>query len=283
MACGPAAVLARIKRSTIRAELIQRALRVGARMRLLTGRVESGRATVVIVNWNSRPYLNVALQAVEAYSPSWLRVIVVDNHSTDGSRAEARSHPRVKWISLPRNVGHELALDIGFLLARTEYLVALDVDAFPIAHGWLERLIGPLGRGYAVSGAHLRQGFVHPCCLAMTLERFVTQRHSFMSRHGSGRLAESAEDHDAPGWDTGWSISLREPQRYLIDRTGAEGPGDIGSWWDGLVYHNFYSTRFDARQVLHPDEVRAGITVERARAAWVRAVDQYFPQTNADP
>jgi glycosyltransferase involved in cell wall biosynthesis len=271
-----------LNRSIVQHQVVQRPLRALAWAHLRLGRIAVGESTVVIVNWNSRDFLDVSLRAVESYSPSGTRILVVDNDSTDGSRSLLERHPSVKWVSLPRNVGHELALDIGFLLARTEFVIALDVDAFPISTDWLDRLLGPLQDGYQVSGAHVRNGFVHPCCLAMRLERFVNRKHTFLARLGSGRLAETAEDVNAPGWDTGWNISLREDRRFLFDRTGVEGPGDIGSVWDGLIYHNFYSTRFGSKRPLAPIEIEVGISPDAASTAWAQAVARYFPE-EAEP
>lgn len=271
-----------INRVIVQHQIAQRALRGPARARLRLGRITPDAATVVIVNWNSRHFLDVTLRAVELYSPADVEVLVIDNHSTDGSRSLLERHPAVRWVPLPRNVGHELALDIGFLLARTEFVIALDVDAFPISAEWVSDLRRPLENGYEVSGAHVRNGFVHPCCLAMRFERFVLKKHTFLARLGSGRLAENADDVTAPGWDTGWRISLHEERRFLFDRTGVEGPGDVGSVWDGLIYHNFYSTRFGSKRPLAPIELEAGVSPDAASAAWERAVARYFPD-ESDP
>lgn len=264
-----------IRRAAAERELVQRPLRYAAERALSKGRVRPGAATVVTVNWNSEPYLKTLLSAIGVFSSGEVCVTVVDNHSSDGSRALRRSLPCERWIELPTNVGHELALDIGFLLARTEYVVSLDVDAFPIATGWLERLLEPLSHGYSLSGAHVRGGFVHPCCLGMRLDRFVRRGHTFQSRRGR-RWARDASDRDAPGWDTGWRISLREDRRFLFERTEVSGPGDIGSTWEGLVYHNFYATRFESKLPPPQEELDMGVSPHAAEEAWRRAVRRYL-------
>jgi glycosyltransferase involved in cell wall biosynthesis len=266
------------RREAAEKELVQRPLRLAARRALRVGRVEPGIATIVTVNWNSVRYLATTLRAVERFTPEEVRLTVVDNHSSDASATVRATFPRARWIGLPTNVGHEVALDVGFLLARSEYVVSLDVDAFPIAEGWLERLLEPLSRGYVVSGAHVRGGFVHPCCLAMRLDAFVEHGHTFQSRRGK-RWARDASDVDAPGWDTGWRISLREPKRFTFDRTAVYGPGDIGSVWEGLVYHNFYATRFDSKIPPPREELDLGVTRRAAEEAWARAVGRYLGPT----
>jgi glycosyltransferase involved in cell wall biosynthesis len=270
-------VLVAMHRAVVRHELLQVPLRLFARRALERGAVIPGAVTVVIVNWNSERFLTTSLRAIDRYTGGDVRVIVVDNHSQDGSWAVAKAHTRVRWIPLPRNLGHELGMDLGFLLARTQYVIALDVDAFPIADGWVERLLAPLRQGYSVSGAHVRGGFVHPCCLAMRLEDFVSRRHSFMARR-AGRWATDVSDRDAPGWDTGWKISLREERLFLFERTEVGGPGDIGSSWDGLIYHNFYSTRFGSKLAPPAEEVAAGVSPDSASVAWDQAVLRYLPE-----
>lgn len=264
-----------VNRWIIQHEVPQRPFRAAARLAIARRSIIPDAVTAVIVNWNSWQYLEPTLYAIRRFSADGLRVIVVDNRSSDQSKARLRDRSDVRVVKLPRNLGHGTALDIGFLLARTEYLISLDVDAFPIAAGWVERLIEPLQQGYTVSGAHLRGGFVHPCCLAIRLEDFVLKGHTFTARFGR-TLARSADDREAPGWDVGGRISLQESRRYLIDRTGAWGPGDIGSFWDGLIYHNFYSTRFGSKLAPGKAEDAEGITEAAAVQAWKRALSEHL-------
>ena len=274
-------VTAALNRLLVQRQLLQRPLRGLARLRIAGGLTGEGQATIVIVNWNSGSYLDVVLGAVERFTDPPVRIIVVDNASADESKEVALSHPNVRFVRLPRNVGHGTAEDIGFLLARTEFVISLDVDAFPIAAGWRESLLAPLRDGYSVSGAHLRGGFVHPCCLAMRTADFVRRRHTFTPRYGHGdSLAVSAEDTSAAAWDVGQSISLREDRRYLFDRTRVRGPGDIGSEWAGLIYHNFYSTRFGSKLPPRPEEEDLGVNQAAALAAWEEAVGSYLGGTH---
>jgi glycosyltransferase involved in cell wall biosynthesis len=241
------------------------ALRARARRRL--SRLEAGAATVVTVNWNSWKHLGVLIDVVERRSPPQTRIVVVDNHSGDESRARLRERPQVRTVKLPANLGHELAMDIGVLLAETEFVVALDVDAFPLHDDWLERLLAPLDEGAQVSGARLNREYVHPCCWAMRKARFVEQGHSFRS-HYQPREA----GRDASG-DVGEDISAAEaPRLHFFEVTSQRGPGDVGTVFGDLVYHNFYATRFEATSARTLDGVVAA--GEPARA-WDEALDRY--------
>ena len=72
-----------------------------------------------------------SLQALEMVSPD-LEVIVVDDGSTDGTlpalRSHARHDPRVRYISLSRNFGHQVAIKAGLEHARGRTVVIMDGD-----------------------------------------------------------------------------------------------------------------------------------------------------------
>ena len=222
---------------------------------------------MVTVNWNSWAHLEVLIDVVRRRSPPDTEILVVDNGSTDGSRERLGTVPEVSALMLPVNLGHELALDLGVLRCETEYVVALDVDAFPLHESWLEELLAPLDAGAEIAGARLNREYVHPCCWAMRTKRFVEQGHSFRSDYvprGPGR--------DASG-DVGEAISAREqPRVHFFEVTSKRGPGDVGTVFGDLVYHNFYATRFRATRERTLDEAVAAADPERA---WEEALERY--------
>lgn len=241
------------------------ALRARAQRRL--DRLTPGAATVVTVNWNSWPQLAVLLDVVRRRSPAATRIIAVDNGSADESRARLSERADVESLRLPVNVGHELALDLGVLRCQTEFVVALDVDAFPLHEDWLERLLAPLSAGKTVSGARLNREYVHPCCWAMRTARFVAAGHSFRA-HYQARQG----DRDASG-DVGEEISAREaPNLSFFEVTSQRGPGDVGTVFGDLVYHNFYATRFNATSERTLDGV---VAVDDPSRAWEEALRLY--------
>ena len=240
-------------------------LRARARHRL--ARLEPGAATIVTVNWNSWPHLEVLIDVVQRRSSPRTRIIAVDNGSRDESRARLAGRPGVRAVKLPLNLGHELAMDLGVLRVETEFVVALDVDAFPLHDGWLDRLLGPLDEGAQVSGARLNREYVHPCCWAMRTARFVEQGHSFRSHY-----VPRGEDRDASG-DSGEEISAAEaPHLHFFEVTSQRGPGDVGTVFGDLVYHNFYATRFKASSASTLDGVVAADDPSRA---WQEALRRY--------
>jgi glycosyltransferase involved in cell wall biosynthesis len=234
--------------------------------------------TVVIVNWQSKEFLEVACSAIKRFSPRGTRVLVVDNASTDGSLEWMRQQ-RIRCVSLQSNVGHSVGLDRGFSAVRTRTAVALDVDAFPISPEWIPELLRRLDGGATVAGAHggdvldrlmpewdgsfPSRDFVHPCCLAMRIRRFAFQRHTFQKVTHNGVLLK----------DAGELISDRERAHLsMLEPTSHYGPGAVGTVFGGVVYHNFYSKRH-AREAR--DEVD-GISIGDPRRAWDRALSEFL-------
>lgn len=240
-------------------------LRRRARRRL--GQLQPGAATIVTVNWNSWAHLEVLIDVVERRSPAGTKIIVADNGSEDESRRRLRAHPEVKVLALPLNVGHEMALDAAVLSVDTEFVIALDVDAFPVRDGWLNTLLAPLSEGAQVVGARLNREYVHPCCWAMRTARFVEMGHSFRSHY-----QPREGGRDASG-DVGEEISSSEaPHLHFLEITSQRGPGDVGTVFDDLVYHNFYATRFNTTSAGKLDGV---VAEDDPAAAWEEALERY--------
>ena len=230
--------------------------------------------TIAIVNWNSMDLLRDALRAIERFGgpPGELvEVLVIDNGSTDGSRQflrALRAQGRVRCVLLPQNIYHGPAMDLAFLLSRTEYIVALDVDAFPIAPGWLDTLITPLQHGASVAGAEAARGYIHPCCLVMRTAVFAQRRHTFTPHIGTWDPERMGVDE----WDTGESITVREGKDHIaaFERTRVRGPLQLGSVFGDFVYHNGASTR------LRSDIKIDGLTLGDAECAWLEAVAEHL-------
>jgi len=242
-------------------------------VRRFSARLEPG-VTIVTVSFNSIHYLPATVEMVRRHTDPSVRLIVVDNCSTDGTREWIVSQG-LDALLLQRNLDHGLALNLGWTRSRTRYTVALDVDAFPIADGWLEPLIAPLAEGYRVSGAFqdlpwgYGRGFVHPCWLAMETSRFFRRGHTF---------------EEGRNWDVGELISWREyPALHLIAMTSLHGPGWLGQVYGQLLYHNGYSTMSfrmsrGERGILHrEDEIRNidGITRDEPLEMWRDALRRY--------
>lgn len=123
--------------------------------------------SVLIVNWNTKELLRACLRSLLQYPPSTpVEVLVVDNHSADGSADMVRSEfPAVKLLAEGVNHGYAKGNNLAFEQAKGEWLLTLNPDtevfddtldralerlaAHPSAGALGARLIGPDGETQA--------------------------------------------------------------------------------------------------------------------------------------
>lgn len=221
--------------------------------------------SVVIASWNTRKYLEVALRAIHQYPMIGLKIVVVDNNSSDGSPEFVReNYPNVVLLELRRNVGHGLAVDFAIHKSRSEEVVVLDVDAFPISPEWQRVVLDPLRNGASLSGAGWC-GYVHPSFMAIRRDFFLRQCHTFDASYTRSIRRRSVDWPEF--WDAGQLISIRDSGLHFhVPPTSVRGPHALGVVFGNVVYHNFYSTQHPGSQV----------TQEMSDDAWSEAVQQYL-------
>jgi len=85
--------------------------------------------SAIVVNWNGRSYLGRCLEALLAQVPAPDEVLLVDNHSDDGSREfVAANFPTVKVVDTGRNGGPSLARNAGAAAAAGDLCLFVDND-----------------------------------------------------------------------------------------------------------------------------------------------------------
>ena len=110
----------------------------------------SVRVSVVVVTYHSRTVLQACLESLEAIPPAH-EVIVVDNHSEDGTVEWLRAHrPEVRVIENPDNRGFARAVNQGLEQATGETMLLLNPDCRVTGEG-VERLLETLGDGRSVA------------------------------------------------------------------------------------------------------------------------------------
>jgi GT2 family glycosyltransferase len=110
----------------------------------------SERVSVVVVNYNGEQHLGPCLEAVGRLTGPVDEILVVDNASTDASRAlVARLCPAARLISLERNEGPGPARNAGMRAARNRWVLALDNDAV-VSEPLLEQLLAARAAGVAI-------------------------------------------------------------------------------------------------------------------------------------
>jgi GT2 family glycosyltransferase len=96
---------------------------------------------VIVVTWNGRSHLARCLPALAAQDYPHMRVLVVDNGSTDGTLEWlAEAWPSVRVIALGRNSGFCAANNAGIAATDAPWVALLNNDTVP-APGWLTALV----------------------------------------------------------------------------------------------------------------------------------------------
>ncbi len=85
--------------------------------------------SVIIVTWNDWPKLQVCLNSIFNSELPPTEVVVIDNASVDGTRERIRERfPATRVCRNESNIGHTRAVNLGFSLARGEFILVLDSD-----------------------------------------------------------------------------------------------------------------------------------------------------------
>jgi hypothetical protein len=87
------------------------------------------KVTIGVVNFNGKKTLPSTLQSIHNLKYPEIEVIVVDNHSTDGSLAWVQQYfPQVRCIGLSSNPGPAGARNVILQHAQTDYVFIMDND-----------------------------------------------------------------------------------------------------------------------------------------------------------
>lgn len=97
--------------------------------------------TVLVLNFNGRKYLKQCLNSLLATDYPNLKIIVIDNGSTDGSAEFITSnYPNVKVIKHDHNYGYARAYNLVIDAIQSEYIVLLNNDIL-VEPSWLKELV----------------------------------------------------------------------------------------------------------------------------------------------
>ncbi|MDW7690257.1 glycosyltransferase family 2 protein [Flammeovirgaceae bacterium SG7u.111] len=93
--------------------------------------------SVVILNYNTKQYLEQFLPLVKAYSED-AKIVVADNCSDDGSAAFIETHhPDVQLVNNPENLGFCAGYNYSLSLLENKYFLLLNSD-IEVTPNWLE-------------------------------------------------------------------------------------------------------------------------------------------------
>ena len=121
----------------------------------------TGRLSIILVTWNSAPFLPRCLAGITGQSWPDVELIVVDNASTDGSPDIIRNAlPKAHLIVNDDNRGFTGAVNQGVRVATGDFVLLCNPDAF-LEPDYAARLIAALARAgssFGMAGGKLFRG-----------------------------------------------------------------------------------------------------------------------------
>jgi GT2 family glycosyltransferase len=147
-------------------------------------------ASVVIVSWNGRQYLEPCLTAVAAQQGVDAETIVVDNGSSDGTAAfVGERFPGVRLVALGENRGFAGGNNAGARHARGRFIVLLNNDTVP-EPGWLAALLRGREAGGPNALASSRIVYMHdPRVIDSAGDGLLRWGGAFKRHHGASSEA----------------------------------------------------------------------------------------------
>jgi GT2 family glycosyltransferase len=99
-------------------------------------------ASLVVLNWNGLSFIEACLRSIVSQTYKRFELVVVDNHSTDGSREllQTRWKNRIRLVALDRNLGYCGGNNRGMAVCRGELIVLLNNDV-TLDPCWLSEIV----------------------------------------------------------------------------------------------------------------------------------------------
>ncbi len=99
------------------------------------------KASIIVVNWNGKRYLEECLSSLLVQTYSHHEIVLVDNGSTDGSMEfVVERFPEVRIIANGHNLGFAAGNNVAIRAAQGDYIVTLNNDT-RAEPNWLEELV----------------------------------------------------------------------------------------------------------------------------------------------
>ena len=222
--------------------------------------------SIVSVNYNCIEWMKLLVNSVRKFTVVPHELIIVDNHSEDGSARWLEGQKDVKSILLDLNIKHGPGLDLGIKYATKDFCFVMDIDAHLQRKNWDLDLISlyyskPKIKLIAAKGGDpenklsseeagkkwetgdSRKKPIHACFQFFETAFFRDSKLSFIPRDGHDVGRKNYYDVV----DLGYEV-LRIPASYEDIRTKRKFYE--GAWGDEyyikgqrIIYHNWYSSR----------------------------------------
>lgn len=205
------------------------------------------KAAVVILNYNGAELLKQFLPSVIQHTPSWCRIIVADNASTDQSLEVLQvAFPHIERIELKQNKGFAGGYNQALKQVNAEYYILLNSD-IEVTGNWVDPVINFLDQNAQVAACqpkiksyHHKEYFEHaggaggyidflgyPFCRGRIFEQTEKDTHQYDDiaevfwASGAAMFIRSKVFHQMDGFDETFFAHMEEIDMcWRIKRSG---------------------------------------------------------------
>jgi GT2 family glycosyltransferase len=96
--------------------------------------------SIIIAAWNSYPYIKLCIESIIKYTHHPYELVVVDNGSTDKTKAYLRDLKGITLIENKKNLGNPKAVNQAAKRIKSKYFMLLDSDTV-VSSSWLSDLV----------------------------------------------------------------------------------------------------------------------------------------------
>lgn len=184
-------------------------------------------------------------------------LIIVDNASDDGTEVWLDILARkgdIRLIRCKTNIGHGPGIELARREIRSPFIVTLDSDAFPLTDDWLQQLRSRLNHRVKIAGILHHRDYIHPSCLMISRQTLEDFNLSFLNEKDRPGQLDVAERISCEIKRRGFKIAGLE-KTTARRRGSVSEPVYLGSNYEGVVYHQWYTTREFISQGRQVDDV----------------------------
>ncbi len=183
---------------------------------------------MIVLVWNGADYLDACLQSVLAQDYAPLRVLVVDNDSTDRSVEIARRYlPRIRLIQTGYNFGFAGGINVGLAETDADIVILLNQDTV-VQPGWLQAIA-------ATFAGHAEVGIVG-CKLYYPRSRTLQHAGGWVRRPDAFSYHIGQDEEDSGQYDTLTDADYVTGAAFAIHRRVLDALGGL----DDLFFPAFY-------------------------------------------
>jgi hypothetical protein len=191
--------------------------------------------SVIILNYNAEKFLRETLKSVEMQKGIEIETIVVDNNSSDGSKAMVKKEfPGVKWVQRDTSVGFSAGNNAGLPFSHADAVLFLNPDASFTKSSDLKKCLDKLYSDETIGTLTARVNLVLTGGIDVTCHRgFPTPWASFTHFVGLSKLFP-----DTPLFNQYTKNYLGYTKEHEIDAVGGmfmlmrRSVGEQVGWWD---------------------------------------------------